>query len=275
MRRAFATIWAWGTKEPLIHFAAIGALIFFVWGSGLPPARSSRIDIDAKQIAARYQQRTGTAASAEVLQALVDREIEQALLFAEAQALSLGDGDAIVRRRLIQKMTLILDEAVEPNEPSNADLARFLAADPRRFARPPKITLTHVFFRASQTADTQARQALVRLKAGANPQKMGAPFLRGTRLGPASEPELTRLVDADFAREVFDTDDAQWFGPVKSVYGSHLVRVLQKEEGRLPDVFEIRTSLLTAWRQAQIEKRRAHALKLLRRKYQVVVTEAP
>ncbi|MEL7371372.1 MAG: peptidylprolyl isomerase, partial [Myxococcota bacterium] len=272
-QRVTETRWV---KEPLLHFAAIGALIFLIGGRGPSFDPPARVRIDARQIIQRYEQRTGAPASPEALEALIDREIEQALLFTEARALALDEGDAIVRRRLIQKMTLILDEAVAPEPPSDEALAAFLAKDARRFSRPPRRTLTHVFFRASPTAETQAQKAKDQLDSGASPQRMGEPFLRGANLGPVSESQLARWVDPAFARAAFAAqDDGDWFGPVRSTYGLHLVRIDATEAGRLPALDEIRPSVVLAWRESEAERRRAHALKLLRDKYDVVVTGAP
>ena len=262
-------------REPLVHFLVIGALLFSVHAWTRPSADPVTVVIDANRIAQRHIRQTATQPDAATLQRLIERDIERELLYREARALGLDDGDEIVRRRLVQKMQIVLDEVVRPDDPDDDVLRAFLAEDPRRFAAAPRRALTHVFFRASTDATAQAERALTALQGGAEPEQFGAPFLRGLRLGPASEAELARIVDPQFAREVFADSSRTWRGPIVSTYGVHLVRIDTIEPGRAPNLGQIRASVLLAWREAESERRRKKAIQLLRDKYNVIVRGLP
>ena len=260
----------WLLREPLLHFAVLGGLVF-LFSAWINPESGDSIRIDAVRIAERYQRTTGTPADEATLDALIDREIERALLFREALALRLGDGDEIVRRRLIQKMELVLDEALRPAEPDDATLTAFLAADPRRFATAARRTIRHVFFVHASGAPDRALDALESLRTGADPATLGDPFLRGGTLGPNDEATLARVVDAEFAARVFAEASDDWFGPVRSTYGLHVVRIADRTPRRLPKLDDVRRSVRLAWTAQEAERRRAEAIALLRDKYAVDV----
>ncbi len=257
-------------REPLVHFLILGLLIYGVAGRWIHQPPRGRIVVDAEDISRRHQQQTGSAPSPDTLANLIAQETERALLFREAQALSLGDGDEIVRRRLVQKMTLIIDEAVRPPKPSDDALRAFLDASPQTFARAPQVTLTHAFFRKN-TDDAVVQDALRRLRAGDAPKSFGDPFPRGRTFGAVDERALAGIVGPAFARAVFGSNDADWFGPITSTYGLHLVRIERREPGRPAALEDVRRSVEMAWRARETERRRKQALKLLRDKYDVEI----
>ena len=263
-------------REPLLHFALLALLIFAGASFVKPDEPKERVVINVAQVVERYVRQTGASPDESTRAALVEQAIERELLFRQAQALGLGDGDEIVRRRLIQKMTLVLDQAVRPAEPDDDTLTKFLRADPKRFERAARRTLTHVFFRkAAADAERQANAALAALGDGGDPKKMGAPFLHGFRLGPVTERKLAQMVDPAFAKMVFASDRKTWFGPVRSSYGLHLVRIESREPGRLPPLKEIRRSVSLAWRAHETEQRRARAIALLHDRYAIEIRDAP
>ena len=264
---------AW-LREPLVHFALLGVLLY-VFAGWIDPSPGASVVIDAGALSDQHRRRTGSAPDEATLSRLIDRETERALLFAEAQALRLGDGDEIVRRRLIQKMTLILDEAMAPSVPSDAELEAFIASTPERFAVPARRTITHVLIRRSPTDRAQAASAMAALRDGRDPKTLGAPFPHGHTLGPLSAPQLSRIVDESFAKTVFDVREQGWFGPIESPYGLHLVRIDLREDPRPASLDDVRRQAMLGWRERESQRSRAHALSLLREKYRVIVEGRP
>jgi len=58
---------------------------------------------------------------------------------------------------------------------------------------------------------------------------------------------------ADFAQALADLPTGEWSGPVRSGYGSYLVRVDKMTDGRQPELAEVRAAVLRDWNE---EKRR-------------------
>lgn len=257
--------------EPLLHFAALGVAIFVGYGWLAPNTEPAVVVIDAGALAAEHRRRTASPPDDATLDRLIGTEVERALLFREAKALGLGQGDEIIRRRLIQKMNLVLDEAVSVGTPTDAQLQAFVAQRAEQFARDERRTLTHVYFRRGPDAKARALRALAALNAGADHRPVGDPFVAGRQLGPATETRLGAIVDAAFARATFAASVGRWFGPVESTYGEHVVRVDAMDPGGPAKLASIRKAATAAWRRAETARRRDRAVQLLRQKYTVVV----
>src|SRR5262245_37842217 len=96
-------------REPLLHFALIGAAIF-----GLAhvveqrqEAAQSNIGLDAglgQRLANLYRTQFGVLPDDGQLRIIVDDYIDDEVLYREALRLGLDQDDEIVRRRLIQKL---------------------------------------------------------------------------------------------------------------------------------------------------------------------------
>ncbi len=107
-------------RTPLLHFLAIGALIFAVdagrRASSTPPSPGkTRIEIDAARLELLerdFVARTGRAPSSGELERLVADEVDREILYREALALGMLERDGGVQTRLIQKM-LFLEGAGE------------------------------------------------------------------------------------------------------------------------------------------------------------------
>src|SRR5688572_16713443 len=114
-------------KEPLLHFLALGAVIFAlnVWRekARLAETSTSRIDVTAAvvdRLRAGFERQFGQAPNAEELRGLVTAHIREEVLCREALALGLDRNDTIVRRRMAQKMEFLTDDLVGMVEPEEA-----------------------------------------------------------------------------------------------------------------------------------------------------------
>ena len=103
-------------KEPLLHFAVLGAALVGLHRWVAPPSLGRQIVLSAPLIHGLRQdhlRRNGALPTASEEAALVQRYIDNEVLYREALALGLDRGDIIVRRRLVQKMEF-LTEGLEP-----------------------------------------------------------------------------------------------------------------------------------------------------------------
>lgn len=105
--------------------------------------------------------------TADEMKGLLARLTEEELLAREARALGLDRDDTVVRRRLAQKLTFIIEDTSRIAYPSDAELRRFHGEHGERYKTDPRITFRQVFFspqRRSQ-ADADATAALIRAPA--------------------------------------------------------------------------------------------------------------
>ena len=110
-----------GLRLPLVHFLALGALLFLASDlfaarrAGPPDDGLFAIVLDPERIETRVQQfrqQARRAPSASEREGLIDAAIEEEILFREANRRGLAERDGGVRTRMIQKM-LFLDGAAD------------------------------------------------------------------------------------------------------------------------------------------------------------------
>ena len=243
-------------RQPLLHFLLIGAAIFAVYAVlDESPAATATGEIvvtsaKAEQLAAGFQSVWRRPPTAEELDRLVDDHIREEVLVREATALSLDRNDAVIRRRLRQKMEFLTDSAAGALKPSDDELRDHMEANAERYTSSAKIAFEQVFV-GENPGGAEIDAARSALEEGTDPAGVGARTLL-----PASLPMSVRtVVDGTFGRGFFDAvadlETGAWRGPVRSGYGMHLVRVAQRAEGeRLP--FEtVREAVLRDWTKAK------------------------
>jgi hypothetical protein len=166
-------------REPLLHFAVLGVALFALHRQLAPADESQPITVDANLTAALradHQRRTGATPTAEEEDALLERHLDSEVLYRAALDLGLERGDVIVRRRLIQKMEFILENAQPRPEPPDTELQAYLEAHAERYALPERLSLTHVFVsneRAGGQAVAETEALRQQLLDGAAPEGLG------------------------------------------------------------------------------------------------------
>ena len=98
---------------------------------------------------------------------------EEELLAREARALGLDQHDTVVRRRLAQKLSFLVEDTSRIADPSEGELRRFHGEHADRYQTDPRITFRQVFFspqRRSQ-AEADATAALIRVSATRRPRR--------------------------------------------------------------------------------------------------------
>src|SRR3954467_8463696 len=107
-------------REPLVHFALLGALVLGADHLRAPAPPSPRITITRRQadeLRADLTRRRGRPPTADEEHQELDHYIEEEALFRAALRLGLHESDTIVRRRLIQRMRFLEEDAAPVREP--------------------------------------------------------------------------------------------------------------------------------------------------------------
>lgn len=251
-------------REPLARFFAAGALIF---AADRALAARPRDD-DPRQIVisdgfveglrARHRERTGSEPTPEEEEGLVRGWARDEALEREARAAALDAGDAIVRRRLVQKIEFVIAGSVEVPEPGDDELRAWVEANRDALRAPARTTLEHVFFSRQERgarAEDDARAALAMLASSPDRDAiaLGDPFLAGHAIGPATDERLATVLGPGVPARIAALAPGAWAGPIEGAFGVHLVRVRAREPGRTPALAEVRERARAAW----IEERRA------------------
>jgi PPIC-type PPIASE domain len=275
-------------KEPLLHFVLAGAALFgaYAWvnrAAETPTAgKAAQIHIgagDVQWMAENWTTQWRRAPTREELRGLISDYLNEQLLAREARALGLEDNDVIVRRRLAQKLTFLIDDTLRRTEPSETELQQLYEANSQRFRSDARISFTQIYFSPERRADARADAAdalRVLHKSGAPlpTGQQGDRLLVETEFHDETEQSIAGAFGPGFARAVFSLEPGAWSGPIESGYGLHLVRASTLREGRLPPLTDVRARVVEEWRNAQEKSAKDRYLDELRKKYSIVADEA-
>ncbi|MEM1447711.1 MAG: peptidylprolyl isomerase [Planctomycetota bacterium] len=253
-------------REPLLHFAVLGAALFVLDAalkSDGPTVREGEVVVSAGRIEAmaaiftRTWQREPTAAE---LKGLIDEFVLEEILYREGIALGLDRDDTIIRRRMRQKMEFVVEDVVALVEPEEADLARWREENADRYRRSPRVTFIHVFLDVEERGDALESDAAALLStlrsdpAAWDPNTMGDATLLPLANEDMGLDLVARGFGEAFAEGVAAAPVGEWSGPIGSAFGSHLVRVDARTESVLPPLDEIRPAVERDWRFARREE---------------------
>ena len=281
-------------RDPLGHFLLGGRLLFLLFGlvGRGDPARDV-IVVDRATLLGFVQQRTKAfdpalaatrldALSPAARQRLIEDYVREEALHREALALGLDAGDYVIRRRLVQKLEFVAQGFGEAGAaPSEEELAEFFAARSEEYAVEPAITFAHVFFDAERRGREAARRAAEAAREELAQERV--PFSEATRHGDRFLYHVNYVertpdyVASHFGKEMadalfaLDPEETGWRGPFESPYGSHVVLVTARKQGRTPALDEIRGRVLEDARRARIRELSEEALRGIVERYEVRV----
>ena len=241
-------------REPLLHFLIAGGVLFAVLSSGgqvtveAPPA--NRIVVTAQDVARLSRAFEATwrrPPTADELARLIKDHIEQEIYVREALALGLDQGDAVVRNRLRQKMEFLTQAMAGTGEPSDADLAAYLAENAARYSTPGLTGFDQVYLGPNPDRETVSA-VLTALNGGADPGSAGAQTLLPVSLRPSVAQAIDGAFGGGFAAALAGLPLDAWGGPVRSGYGLHLVRVTARTAPAPGELAVLRDRLADDWR---------------------------
>jgi len=264
-------------REPLFHFLLIGALLFVIFGLRQNPTTqpSNRIVIDAgqvEQLAAQFQRTWMRPPTLQEVDGLVESLVRDEVYYREALALGLDKDDPVMRRRMRQKLEFIFED-LTAETPTEEQLATYLADNEDYFRIEPRVSFRQLYVNPDQRPDpiADAQALLASLEAGADPAETGDPSLLPAEMNLASTTEIARTFGREFADELSRMPPGGWVGPVYSGLGVHVVRVTDREEGRMPELAEVRPVVEREWLAKRRQELKDLSYERLREGYEVIV----
>jgi hypothetical protein len=306
---------------PLLHFVVLGVVLFAArgwWNGGTAREQIVVRAADVARLREAWTREHGTRPDEAVERDLVSAAIDEEVLFREALALGIDrengavrerlvrlggfvgedtDGaqaleeearrlgldrsDLVIRRHLVQMMRLATERVGAAGQPTEAELADYLARHAERFAMPARVTFAHVYLsrRRGAELESQAATLLARLRSNvpspAQAASLGDPFIRGGEIRGASDADLDQSFGAGFAEALRAAPEAAWVGPVRSSYGLHLVWIRERRAGGVPPLSAVKSQVALRLLHERGAARARERMQALRARYDVVVETAP
>jgi hypothetical protein len=274
--------WKSIAREPLVHFVAIGAVLFAVdtWRAPestpappptaapaaapapAPAQRSIVIDAEArKQIATNAERRLGRTPSDAELATETERWIDEEVLYREAVARGLDRDDPVIHQRVAGLMSYVLEQAVVIAEPTDAELRAWFDQHRDKWSVSEHIDFTHVFI--SDSDEARAKQMATALAGGAAPDRLGDRFSGGHRYRGRKLTDLAHAFGNEFVAGLTKQPIGAWVQR-RSRHGIHLVRVDRVEAAKGADFAAARLDVRKEWLDAKKAQELTVAMRKLR-----------
>lgn len=275
-------------REPLVHFALLGALLFALdamisgddadapagacTGLGVP---EGPIVVDAAVRATlieQWEQSHPAPPDAAQLERLVERWIDEEVLYREGLARALAEGDAVVHERIASQMSYVLGSRLVAPEPTEDELRAAFEADAGKWAQPDRIDFTQVYVDGrDEPALARARELLGLLQGGADPDGLGDTFAGGRRFRGRRIAELAERFGAEFVDGIDAQPEGTW-ALRRSGAGLHLVRVDRRTTARAAELDAVRDTVRHDWQEAWRAAALQQATQELRGRWEIVVS---
>ncbi len=240
-------------KSPLVYFFVVGFVVFglhsFLNREDRDDSDPLTVDVtsgDIEWIRSSWEARMRRPPTQQELQALVDRFIRDEILFREAMAMDLDDRDLVIQRRLVQKLTFVLEDLAETMEPTDDELKAYLLENEEKYRIPGTMSFTQVYYNPSKrkNAMAEAETVLARLmlaeKGPEEAASLGDDMMMDSSPRHKSPDEVARMLGEAFADQLFSIDEKGWQGPIRSTFGLHLVYISNHTPSRMPEFESIR-----------------------------------
>ena len=197
---SFKLISIW--KRPVLHYLVGGMLLFFFANLQSAPSYDELIERGrdepivittgrVRQLIAQYTAQTGASVSRSEVESLVDRAVDEEVLYREgltrglhlydrsvqhrliqkmefltdhevsdkgellrqAVELDLARDDVVIKRMLTEKMRLVLKSSADVGDPTDAELQTYLEQHDSEYMHPERVTFDHVYFSRDKRGD--------------------------------------------------------------------------------------------------------------------------
>jgi len=237
-------------KEPLVHFLALGALLFVIGVARGEPdtpegTRLAVTEGHIERLIEGFRATWSRPPTEAELAGLIEEYLKEEVLYREALGMGLDQDDQVIRRRLRQKLEFLTADLVGTLEPTEEELAAYLDEHAERYRLDGRLRFLQVFVASGQDATERAVAILERLRDQPD-QDIGLltdPFLHPLAYPDVREREIVSVYGPEFAALLMQQPIGTWSGPVPSPFGLHLVRVDARVEGDLPDLDSVRAEV--------------------------------
>jgi len=262
-------------REPLLHFLLLGLALFLFYGRVAPDDDGGkRIVVSQAQVdllSTQFQATWSRPPTPDELNGLVESYIRDEILYREGRSLGLDQDDAVIKRRVRQKLDVMIEESIAQNSPTDADLQAYLDANPETFRKPSVVSFEQVYFGAEGDVDAKLARARTLLQQGADPATLGQPTLLPARQDHVPLDLVARDFGKEFADALAGLTVGEWSQPVSSGFGMHLVRLNAVEPSQVPALDAVRDVVAREWENARRKRAQAAALAELRKQYEVKI----
>src|SRR5262245_11074690 len=131
------------SREPLLHFCLLGALIFPVDTVLHPPAKDDKVIVVTKAMRQSFienfdEDKERVPSDAE-LEKMIESWVASEILYREGKTLAVDRGDDMIRDRVAYKLQLLIFDQIRVPQPTDEQLGAWFAENHERFDEPDRV----------------------------------------------------------------------------------------------------------------------------------------
>lgn len=241
-------------KEPLLHFLLLGIILYMASVLFSKEEQQGNILVTEgkiKQLTTLYKKTWQRSPTSEELNEIVQEYVLEQAAYREGVNLGLDKNDIVITRRVRQKLDFIAEENQERPEPTDNILTAYLEKNGEKFRREPTLSFKQIYLdpKHYDNVSIEANRLLINLQQSPNQDvtKLGERYLFKASYRQKNITKLQSTFGKEFTQRLENTQVGTWFGPVKSSFGLHLVYLDEKEAGKLPELAQIRSTVVREW----------------------------
>ncbi|QQO22393.1 peptidyl-prolyl cis-trans isomerase [Bradyrhizobium diazoefficiens] len=253
------------SREPLLHFALLGGMLFAADAALHPAARDEKVITVTKDLRQSFidsfDEDKERAPSDDQLQKRIDAWVASEILYREGKALAVDRGDEMIRDRIAFKMQLLIFDQIRISKPTEEQLQAWFSENHARFDEPERVS----FYITPPTDQTTAQRQLEDII-----QQHESVELQQQTRAVLARPvaSLAASFGEDFRDALLTMPQRQW-KVLRSKEGWHVARLDSRREGALASLENVRDEAARIWQTEETRKLAWEAVKRLKASYQV------
>lgn len=238
--------------EPFVHFVVLGALVFAAHRTLTRPRAEVRtLEVSSakqRELTKLFEQRQRQPPTDAEREQLIQRYVEDEVLFREGMRLSLLQTDPMLRAQMVARVRSLLQAEVTAKPPTEEQLKAYYLAHHADYATPEVVTLVEYLFRTGPEAQDGARSLALSLQRG--DEQTGANAPNPTNYIRRSVAQLESLLGPELAQKVWSLPPGAW-RELSSSRGVHVIRVEDHTPASDPPFEKVRDQVLLEYRKEQ------------------------
>jgi len=239
-------------RKPGVHVVILGLIVAaaILIAKGPPTSDASKRVVvtgaDLMQQRAAFMRTWQREPTSDELRGALEQHIRQEVLYREALARGYDRDDLVVRRAMQQKMEFLAASQALQEPPTEEEIEAFFALRQERYRLPAVLSFSQIYLSPDKRgvgAEQAAIDLLAQLRAeDPNARDLGSygdAIMLETSYAGQTERDVAAAFGELFAEAVTRLPIGEWQGPVSSGYGLHLVKVVEREESRVPEWREV------------------------------------
>jgi hypothetical protein len=244
-------------REPLLHFVLLGSLLFisFAQINDYREVADNVIVVSAGRVSQlKFQfestwKRTPTPGE---LDNLIEGHIREEVYYRSALSLALDRNDAVVRRRMQQKMEFLINTGSYLIEPIPGELEAYFTANELIYRQSARFAIEQIYLGEKPDPEEATRSlAVLNSDQNTDPDPIGEQTFLPGQLGLSTPEVIDSVFGQGFFKQLVELPQQRWVGPLVSAFGVHLVRIYDHSPGRTPALSDIRDLVQQNWREAK------------------------